>query len=291
MPERRSLVDGATCAYRWWLRGAEFGNKWCVKKVATCLLQGQGTAKDEIQADAWLEKILSPLEGHDSWSSRAHELAQELMSGRVLPRLLAKGVYWLRRAAGVDDYPHATFALGMAYATGCGVPQNKTSAEDWWIQCIAKVRGIWSSSAKVLLALHWVLWRDESKYEAAQQVFRENEGDSWGVGEMGTCYLQYLGYLSGTPWVSYLYKAQRADFYWAHELEADISLAKPHIQDNLSTPAGLALKRALETIAKQRDEGSFIGEAEQTRLQEKLDAVQAMKPLGLVGTLIAKLSK
>ena len=273
-------------AFLWWEYGANAGNMKCQLNVAACLLNGKGTIKNEVKADEWLERMLGQDCCSDYENVRQHQkLATHFMVGHLFPRNPTKGVYWLRRTASLVETSAASYQLGLAYATGCGVDQNKASAEDWLKRAIGEGGWGYGPRPNLLLAFFWILWRDEQKFSEAEQIFIENQDDHWGLSKVGLSYLQHIGMRAGQASLIDLWKAQQLNFHWAYELEADILLSYPHTKENLDL-AELKLHQGLGNIEAERLEGWYIGDLEVHRLQSKLVNLGKIKPLGLFARLV-----
>lgn len=269
--------DCKVAAAAWWRRGAEFGDKRSMRLWANSLITGDGVAMDEGAADRWLERKLgSPVEGDGFWIFKATELATDFLLGREAPQRPDKGVYWLRRAAEAGDNRDATLQLGLAYATGCGVPVNLEAAERWWQGCGAP-------EAKPLLALYWVLLRRTERYAEALSVFQsglqQRKSFATGLADVGMGWLTRLGFHKGPH--SGVYWLTRDESHWSEEVSAEHHLAT-RISNRTIGLAKNHLHEALRMLTKTRSEKEwFLGDAEEARIQARLKEVEAMKPKGL----------
>ena len=276
--KRGDRVKCKAGAFGWWLRGANADVRSCFMPVARCYLSGFGVVANETAGDAWLERFLM----HETSAPRdfeAEEIAEEFVKGDKLPQNFSKAVFWFRKAAELGN-TRSMRRLGLAYASGAGVDINRSSAADWWQRAD-------DASAKCLLALHWLFWKESERYDEAAAIFKAHCENVAELADFGLAYLSYIKDPSSIDnhWRG-VFKAQKDDWYWAYEFEADAFLNLPHLHENLRM-AVVAMESAIECVYKLRSHGLPVGDSELHRHQGKLKRIQAVKPVGIFKRLVA----
>jgi len=102
------------------------GDKDAQYRLAFCYINGNGVAKNYVQAVDWFQKAAE--QGH---ADAQYHLAFCYHRGLGIGKDLTQGIQWLRKAA-LQEHADAQFFLADCYANAIGVAQNYTQATDWY---------------------------------------------------------------------------------------------------------------------------------------------------------------
>ena len=105
---------------------AEKGDARAQNSLGICYGNGQGVAKDEVEAAKWFRKA-----AEQNCASAQCSLGWCYHNGQGVAKDEAEAVKWYRKAA-EQNYADAQYNLGLCYANGRGVVKDEVEAVRWY---------------------------------------------------------------------------------------------------------------------------------------------------------------